>query len=253
MAYNPTTWKTGDVVTSAKLNKIESGVEEACSSYTVTSTASDYVAEQSVTTDEYGSATVDTDSKSLSDFSEFSKGYVKVDGETYEGEMSYYYSWHIGNFPEGCPVSSVNEGYVQFVSEAVETHTIEVFFMTEEVTTSHNFDLAVSSLTAVQKKWYVGYSGSFTASAGSSSINVVYQDVMGNQISPPTDYDFAVVTYVGVPSGLRLDGFSLDEWGNMTIYYTASASTQVDSAYCASVEFIKFGSPFEETESTDSD
>ena len=29
MAYEPTTWKSGDVVTSAKLNKLESGVAEA--------------------------------------------------------------------------------------------------------------------------------------------------------------------------------------------------------------------------------
>lgn len=29
MAYEPTTWKSGDVVTSAKLNKLEKGVEDA--------------------------------------------------------------------------------------------------------------------------------------------------------------------------------------------------------------------------------
>lgn len=29
MSYTPTTWKSGDVVTSAKLNKMESGIESA--------------------------------------------------------------------------------------------------------------------------------------------------------------------------------------------------------------------------------
>ena len=29
MAYEPTTWKSGDVVTSAKLNKLENGVKDA--------------------------------------------------------------------------------------------------------------------------------------------------------------------------------------------------------------------------------
>ncbi len=29
MAYEPTTWKSGDVVTSAKLNKLEKGVQDA--------------------------------------------------------------------------------------------------------------------------------------------------------------------------------------------------------------------------------
>lgn len=29
MAYEPTNWKSGDVVTSAKLNKLEKGVEDA--------------------------------------------------------------------------------------------------------------------------------------------------------------------------------------------------------------------------------
>lgn len=29
MAYEPTNWKTGDIVTSAKLNKLEQGVQDA--------------------------------------------------------------------------------------------------------------------------------------------------------------------------------------------------------------------------------
>ena len=29
MSYDPTTWKSGDVVTSAKLNKMEKGIEDA--------------------------------------------------------------------------------------------------------------------------------------------------------------------------------------------------------------------------------
>ena len=38
MSYDPTNWKTGDVVTSAKLNKLEQGVAGACGVLIVTDT-----------------------------------------------------------------------------------------------------------------------------------------------------------------------------------------------------------------------
>ena len=44
MAYTPTAWETGDVVTAAKLNKIEGGVDTASNPFivTLTPTALDY-------------------------------------------------------------------------------------------------------------------------------------------------------------------------------------------------------------------
>lgn len=39
MSYEPTNWKTGDVVTSAKLNKLEQGVADAGGSFVTTVTA----------------------------------------------------------------------------------------------------------------------------------------------------------------------------------------------------------------------
>lgn len=39
MAYTPTTWATGDLITAQRLNHIESGVQEVSSSYTPTTWA----------------------------------------------------------------------------------------------------------------------------------------------------------------------------------------------------------------------
>lgn len=39
MAYTPTEWETGDVITAEKLNKIEAGIGDALNTFVITCTA----------------------------------------------------------------------------------------------------------------------------------------------------------------------------------------------------------------------
>lgn len=246
MAYNPTNWVSGDVITAEKLNKVEKGIEDA-PGYSVESVNDYFAEEQTVTTNESGSASMNVGTRTLSDFSSFTNGTVKVDGTEYIGTMVYHNGWHLTSFPEEDPILGVEEdGTISFREAPNETHTVSVYFVTETVTTGTDFTKAVKSLTKQYVRTYSCWSREFTSttagSVGNLSLDYVYHNI---DADPPQNYDLAIVRCVFIPSGLSLNGWALEDGGLLTIGYRVEVPGTHSAFYCGEVDFIKFGEPFE--------
>ena len=99
MAYEPTTWKSGDVVTSAKLNKLENGVAAAGGVFVIHKTVVE------------GTATLDANYNQVSAAIEAGKIPVVLMENVGGGVDIQYVNFTWGNNEQGYGISTTDTAY----------------------------------------------------------------------------------------------------------------------------------------------
>lgn len=155
MSYSPTTWQSGDTITAAKLNNMESGISANENGWEVSSSTSQLFSESVTTSERNGLSDANLVYSTAITADPLT---VTVDGTDYScnvyrdennmGPFNYY-----GGFGAGGPdftnypffLVAGDDGTNTFVTPADGTYTVAAGTSSTTVTTTTNFDKAVSA------------------------------------------------------------------------------------------------------------
>lgn len=122
MAYDPTVWKSGDTITSAKLNKLENGLAEASGG----GTGGGVLKVNMTWSEDYSSCTLDKTYAEI--YSAFQNGIVISVGED-AGTLSLWMVCEIGYINETygvgiLPMHNLQSGSLSFTAETENSYPV---------------------------------------------------------------------------------------------------------------------------------
>lgn len=178
MSYISTTWANGDTITAAKLNNMESGIEDAQNGWEVTSSTTTYINNESVTTTDNGEGSA-AGALSYSNAISDSTITVVFDGTTYTCARGSFGYGAIAESPvpdfTDYPFGLAPMGPVLLITESAGTHTLSVSVSSSSVTTTEDFRTAVESIDTVNNGWSIENTQLFSETVTTASGDFGYQ------------------------------------------------------------------------------